>query len=141
MFFQHSFSAAEPVNLARGKKVFYAVAPDNPKDTETSKLTDGMRNLPPGVSQNSGYNDYFDEGQKNYSGSQTMRDRFTVGWHWKGSGDIIHGIPLTVDLEKQEVIGQIRVRAATFTRAMYRFSLPREFIFTASADGKNLSYS
>ena len=137
VFLLASVFAAEPVNLARGKKVLYAVAPDNPKDTETSKLTDGMRNLPPGVSQNSGYNDYFDEGQKNYAGSQTMHDRFTVGWHWKGSGDIIHGIPLTVDLEKQEVIGQIRVRAATFTRAMYRFSLPREFIFTASLDGKN----
>ena len=125
------------VNLARGKKVLYAVAPDNPQDTAVSKLTDGKVNLPPGVTPNSGYNDYFDESQQDYTGSQTMLDRYTVGWHWKGSGDIIHGIPLVIDLGKSEVISEIRVRAASFTRAMYRFSLPREFIFTASVDGQN----
>lgn len=130
-------SASEYVNLARGKKVLYAVEPDNPKDTENSKLTDGKWNLPPGVQSKAGYNDYFDESQKDYSGSQTMHASKTVGWHWKGSGDIIHGIPLVIDLGKAEVIKEIRVRAASFTRAMYRFSLPREFIFTASLDGKD----
>ena len=125
------------VNLARGKKVLYAVAPDNPQDTAVSKLTDGKVNLPPGVTPNSGYNDYFDESQQDYTGSQTMLDRYTVGWHWKGNGDIIHGIPLVIDLGKNEVISEIRIRAASFTRAMYRFSLPREFIFTASVDGQN----
>ena len=129
--------AAETVNLARGKKVLYAVAPDNPKDTANSKLTDGKWNLPPGVQPKAGYNDYFDESQKDYTGSQTMHASKTIGWHWKGSGDIIHGIPLVIDLGKTEVIKEIRVRAASFTRAMYRFSLPREFIFTASLDGKD----
>ena len=38
---------SKPVNLARGKKVLYAVAPDNPQDTAVSKLTDGKVNLPP----------------------------------------------------------------------------------------------
>ena len=128
---------AVPVNLAKGKKVFYAVSPDNPKDNEVSKLTDGLINLPPGVSQNSGHNDYFDESRRDYSGSQTMHASYTVGWHWKGSGDIIHGVPLVIDLGKSEVIREVKVRAASFTRAMYRFSLPREFIFTASADGQN----
>ena len=126
-----------PVNLALGKKVIYAVMPDNPQDNAVSKLTDGLRNLPPGVPQKSGHNDYFDESQKDYTGKETMLSKYTVGWHWKGSGDIIHGIPLAVDLEKPEIIREIRLRAATFTRAMYRFSLPREFIFVGSVDGKN----
>ena len=128
---------AVPVNLARGKKVLYAVAPDNPTDNAVSKLTDGLLNLPPGVSQNSGHNDYFDESQQDYTGSQTMHANYTIGWHWKGSGDVIHGIPLVIDLGKSEVVSEIKVRAASFTRAMYRFSLPREFIFVVSMDGKN----
>ena len=122
-------------NLALGAKVFYAVSPDEPKDTVPSKLTDGKINTPPaGTGKNS---DYFDEGRKNYSGRETMSSRLTVGWHWAASKNSEYGIALAVDLKKNCSIGKIRLRAASFTRSMYRFSLPREFVAAVSADGRH----
>ena len=70
---------ADPVNLALGKKVIYAVAPDKPTDPDCSKLTDGKINLPPKADKNSA-NEYFDELRQDYSGSATMSDKLTVGW-------------------------------------------------------------
>ena len=131
-----SLLAAEPVNLALGKKVIYAVAPDKPTDPDCTKLTDGKINLPPQASKNSA-NEYFDEQRQSYSGRETMSDKLTVGWHWKGSKDTEYGLALAVDLGKAEVLGKIRLRAATFTRYMYRFSLPREVIAVGSMDGEN----
>ena len=63
--------SAEPVNLALGKKVIYAVAPDNPTDPDCTKLTDGKINLPPQAGKNSA-NEYFDELRQNYTGGETM---------------------------------------------------------------------
>ena len=131
-----SLLAAEPVNLALGKKVIYAVAPDKPTDPDCTKLTDGKINLPPQASKNSA-NEYFDEQRQSYSGRETMSDKLTVGWHWKGSKDTEYGLALAVDLGKAEVLSKIRLRAATFTRYMYRFSLPREVIAVGSMDGEN----
>ena len=131
-----SLWAAEPANLALGKKVIYAVAPDKPTDPDCTKLTDGKINLPPDAGKNSA-NEYFDELRQNYSGRETMSDKLTAGWHWKGSKDTEYGLALAVDLGKAEVLSKIRLRAATFTRYMYRFSLPREVIAVGSMDGEN----
>ncbi|MBO5923255.1 MAG: hypothetical protein J6Q81_01950, partial [Lentisphaeria bacterium] len=127
---------AAPVNLALGKKVIYAVNPDKPTDPDCTKLTDGKINLPPKADKNSA-NEYFDELRQDYSGSATMSDKLTVGWHWKGSKDTEYGLALAVDLGKTEVLSKVRLRAASFTNYMYRFSLPREVIAVGSMDGKN----
>ena len=66
-----------------------------------------------------------------------MRDELTVGWHWKGSKDTEYGLALAVDLGKAEVLSKVRLRAASFTNYMYRFSLPREVVAVGSMDGKN----
>ncbi|MBE6404351.1 MAG: hypothetical protein E7039_11695 [Lentisphaerae bacterium] len=131
-----SLAAAEPVNLAWGKKVIYAVAPDNPTDPDCTKLTDGKINLPPQAGKNSA-NEYFDELRQNYAGGETMSKNLTAGWHWKGSKDTEYGLALAVDLGKAEVLSKVRLRAASFTNYMYRFSLPREVIAVGSMDGKN----
>ena len=131
--------SAEPVNLALGKKVIYAVAPDKPTDPDCSKLTDGKINLPPKADKNAA-NEYFDELRQDYSGSATMSDKLTVGWHWKGSKDTEYGLALAVDLGKAEVLSKVRLRAASFTNYMYRFSLPREVIAVGSMDGENFYY-
>ena len=129
-------NAAEPVNLALGKKVIYAVAPDKPTDKECTKLTDGKINLPPKAVKQS-TNEYFDELRQSYSGSETMRDDLTVGWHWKGSKDTEYGLALAVDLGKAEVLSKLKLRTASFTSYMYRFSMPREVVAVGSMDGKN----
>ena len=127
--------AGNEIDLARGKKVFYAVEPDNPKDSTPSKLTDGKINLPPGARRAGG--DYFDESRRDYTGKGTMSAVRTVGWHWAGSKDTEYGLAIAVDLEKTGPVGKIRLRAASLTRSMYRFSLPREFIAAVSTDGQD----
>ena len=77
-FCAFSLIAAEPANLALGKKVIYAVNPDKPTDPDCTKLTDGKINLPPKADKNSA-NEYFDELRQDYSGSATMSDKLTVG--------------------------------------------------------------
>ena len=130
---------AEPVNLALGKKVIYAVAPDNPTDPDCTKLTDGKINLPPQAGKNSA-NEYFDELRQNYTGGETMSKNLTAGWHWKGSKDTEYGLAMAIDLGKAEVLSKIRLRAASFTSFMYRFSLPREVVAVGSMDGENFYY-
>ena len=131
--------SAEPINLALGKKVIYAVAPDNPTDTDCTKLTDGKINLPPQAGKNSA-NEYFDELRQNYTGGETMSKNLTAGWHWKGSKDTEYGLAMAIDLGKAEVLGKIRLRSASFTSFMYRFSLPREVVAVGSMDGENFYY-
>lgn len=129
--------AQAPVNLALGKKVIYAVPPDKPTDPDCTKLTDGKINLPPKTSGKKADSEYFDERRQNYSGRETMQDKLTVGWHWQGSKDTEYGLALAVDLEQPRVLSRVKLRASSFTRFMYRFSLPREVVAVASLDGQS----
>lgn len=128
--------AADTRNLALGKKVYYSIAPDNPSDAPQSKLTDGKKNVrsvsaaPDGNSSTS-----FDEQKANYS--DTMDNSLTAGWHFKFYGRENLGMNMCIDLGQSEKLGKSILRAGSFTKSMYRFSLPREFTISVSEDGQN----
>lgn len=134
MFFCLTIFGANTQNLALGKKVFYSIAPDNPADNADSKLTDGEKNIRSG-SDNKDDADFFDEQKTNYS--DTMDKKLTAGWHFKFYGRENLGLNMCIDLGKTEKLGKSILRAGSFTRSMYRFSLPREFQIVVSNDGQN----
>ncbi len=121
-------------NLALGKKVFYSIAPDNPKDLPQSKLTDGKKNARK-FAANTDAGTTFDEQRLDYN--DVRDDALTVGWHRSTYGREAIGVSVCIDLEKVENLGRCILRAGSFTGAMYRFSLPREFILLVSNDGQN----
>lgn len=129
-------AGAEVRNLALGRKVVYSIAPDNPGDREPSKLTDGQRNVRMFKDGENGEGaTAFDEQKANYS--DTMDNDLTVGWHFKFYGRENLGMNMCIDLGQVEKLGKSILRAGSFTRSMYRFSLPREFQIVVSNDGRN----
>jgi hypothetical protein len=132
--------AADTRNLALGKKVYYSIMPDNPPDTTPSKLTDGKKNtrtLP--VTGESTAATSFDEQKDNYS--DTMDNSLTAGWHFKFYGRENFGMNMCIDLGQTEKLGKSILRAGSFTKSMYRFSLPREFRISVSEDGQNFYHA
>ncbi len=121
-------------NLALGKKVTYSIAPDNPKDLPQSKLTDGKKNVRK-FDGNADTGTTFDEQRLDYD--DAMDKALTVGWHTSVYGREAIGVSMCIDLGKEENLGKSIIRAGSFTKSMYRFSLPREFELLVSNDGQN----
>lgn len=127
-------------NLAAGKTVFYSIPPDNPADTVPSKLTDGQKNTRRAVGKSSGESaTSFDEQRQDYA--DTMDNKLTAGWHFKGYGHETAGIRMCLDLEKVQTLGKSIVRAGSFRKSMYRFSLPRAFELAISRDGQHFYHA
>lgn len=129
-----TLSGAGAQNLAMGKKVLYSLPPDNPQDNESSKLTDGRKNVRQAGEQG-GDATAFDEQRLSYT--DTMDNALTVGWHFKFYGRENLGIALCIDLGQSEALGRTVLRAGSFTQSVFRFSLPREFRVVVSQDGEN----